>query len=771
LRRFASVATLFLAIAALLALTAGSARAVPLTEGLFSDEEDAAMVSGAYDFRDQSGSTNVTECPQAGLRDKNPAPLERRTKDDTERKGEAGGDVRANQDYSCFPQDETSLDQNPTNSKNYVGGANDYRLGWGTSGFYATTDNGNHWYDGIIPFPSLPSGDNLDGGGDPAIVYDRAGIVYYADINFNRTDDTNGVWVSRSTNGGFTWTRPCSAIDTTADPTDDAAVCGGPGDVRQPGDGTVTFCETGSLGETGTPPQSIECPGFDKEWITAGPRPSGVNPTCFTPLQHTPTTCNADVIGTDRLYVTFSVFSDNGSAQIFLSYSDDQARSWSDPKLINGGANFCAAGGRPGNGCDDSQGSQPTVNPATGTLWVGFINGDTTDEDQYLVVRSNDGGNTFTGPFRVDTLYDVNEPRGVNGRADCVARGQGSTRAVPTNSCFRFDPIMNSIVADKRGGQFADDLYVVLVDNRNGTIRNSNNDAFFYKSTDGGVTWIGPTRVNDDRSASPANRDCGRRPNSIRSTTPTSVPPGNGAADCPAEGNGNDQFFPWITIDNKGNLNVSFHDRRLDTDSPVGVGAWPTSKTEKGNYLVWYWGAQCTITQTSTVSQATTGPVPAAARQCVAPEAIVNPTVATGFNPGAGPVPGNGQNSNTLPFRNFQISDVGTNFDYSFRAGIFAGDYSGNSSGPIVTGDTKGDEDGQAAALWTDARNGRGSGDPTSTQPGRNPICEQSDVFFDRYSVRGGGKKHDDEKGDKADQSFLIAPCPAGIKDKRGDRH
>ncbi len=94
---------------------------------------------------------------------------------------------------------------------------------------------------------------------------------------------------------------------------------------------------------------------------------------------------------------------------------------------------------------------------------------------------------TFDGPYRVDTLYDVNEPRGVNGRADCVARGQGSTRAVPTNSCFRVDPIMNSIVADKRGGDFADDLYVVLVDNRNGTIRDSNNDVFFYKSTDGGL--------------------------------------------------------------------------------------------------------------------------------------------------------------------------------------------------------------------------------------------------------------------------------------------
>ncbi len=38
------------------------------------------------------------------------------------------------------------------------------------------------------------------------------------------------------------------------------------------------------------------------------------------------------------------------------------------------------------------------MQPTGGT---GFLNGDTTDEDQYLVVRSTDGGQTFDGPFRV----------------------------------------------------------------------------------------------------------------------------------------------------------------------------------------------------------------------------------------------------------------------------------------------------------------------------------------------------------------------------------
>jgi hypothetical protein len=738
-KRVAGLAGACVLLAAFLALWAGRASAVE--DPPFADDEDTTALSGALDFRDESGGTNVTECPQAGLRDAQSKPLDKRAKDDTEKKADQGGDIRVNQDYSCLPQDETAIDQNPKVSRNLVAGANDYRLGWGTSGFYATTDNGQHWYDGITPFPSLPSGDNLDGGGDPVTVFDHDGVVYYAQINFNRTDDTSGVWVNRSTNGGFTWSRPCVAIGTT----DAAATCGGRGDVRQPGDGTVAFQQDNDSRLNGS------VPTYDKEWITAGPRPDGVAPTCFTPITHSPTSCNPAIVGSDRLYVTYSLFGPAGSAQIFEEYSDDQARSWSPAHVVTGGATFCAAGGRPNNGCNDNQGSEPTVNPTTGQLWVGYINGDTTDEDQYLVSTSTDGGNTFVGPYRVDTLYDVNEPRGVNGRSDCTARGQGSTRTVLTNTCFRADPIFNSIVADKRGGAFADDVYAVLYDNRNGTILNSNNDVFFYKSTDGGVTWIGPTRVNDDPSQTPANRDCGRNTNSI----------GGNASGCPTTGTGNDQFFPFITINKSGDLNVSFHDRRLDTDSPVGVGAWPTSKTELGNYLVWYWGAQCTITQTATVTTSNTT-VPGGASQCVAPEAVVNPTGVTGFNPGAGPIPGNGQNSSTLPFQNFQISDIGTNWDYSFRAGIFAGDYSGNASGATVTGD-----DNQTAAFFTDARNGRGSGAPTSTEPGRNPICEQSDVFFDRYTSKGGGKKHPEENGAKADSSFIVAPCPADIQDKK----
>ena len=84
----------------------------------------------------------------------------------------------------------------------------------------------------------------------------------------------------------------------------------------------------------------------------------------------------------------------------------------------------------------------------------------------------------------------------------------------------------------------------------------------------------------------------------------------------------------------------------------------------------------------------------------------------------------------------------------------------------------KGGFDGfeQGAALWTDARNGRGSGsDATTVQPGRNPICEQSDVFFD--SFKGTGNGNGQSQANKDLTPWLVTPCPVGGTDKQDNDH
>src|SRR3712207_6472390 len=101
----------------------------------------------------------LTESPQAKLPPQQPFnPLDRRKKDLAEQLSQIGDDIRVNWEFSCNPHDETSIAVNPLQQNNLVAGANDYRLGWGTSGVYASTDDGLHWYPAIIPFPSLPNG-------------------------------------------------------------------------------------------------------------------------------------------------------------------------------------------------------------------------------------------------------------------------------------------------------------------------------------------------------------------------------------------------------------------------------------------------------------------------------------------------------------------------------------------------------------------------------------------------------------------------------------
>jgi hypothetical protein len=695
-------------------------------------------ISGAYEYGEQFAGTRITECPQAGMAVE-PRELRQRVIDRVEQISDDGDDRRTNLEYSCFPQNETSVAINPRNTRNLLTTQNDYRT-LSRQGFGASVDGGKTWYDEELPPLSVPNGDILDASGDPVSVYDRAGVAYSSSINFNRTDDENGITVQRSTNGGFTWTRPCVPIPgpAPADP-DTGARCGSVGDPRQPGDGVVTYFDDPDNILDGSEPFD------DKEWLAAGPRPAGVGPQCFTPVTRAPRECDPDVIGVDRLYVTWTRFSalPPFTAEIMLSYSDDEGRSWSPARSISGSAPFCAFG--VGTNCDVNQFSVPTVHPKTGLLGVAFENFNTPHENQYLFVRSMDGGQTFQGPFFVTPVFDVNYPNAGSDRPDCTARGQQNGRQVLTNSCFRVNSGGN-VVVDKRGDSmtsgFGDDFYLTMSDNRNGTNGSSNTDVFFFKSTDGGMTWIGPTRVNTDRSELTASRD---------STTVGNF--------------GNDQWFPWMDVSNTGVLAGGFHDRRLDTDSTRSE--WPGSRQRAGNYLAWFFGAGCRITRTETVTAATTT-IPTGARECLAPGAAVTPQPTAPVDPGADPVPGQGA-AYLGPWRNQVVSDVPHNLDYSFRAGIFMGDYNAVAFPNVPPSGRGGDDHGsdQAVGFWTDSRNGRGSGNPTNpdtNQPGRNPACEQADVWLDYFDplvhrTTGGGSQYD--------SLFLVTPCPQGAVDDR----
>jgi len=154
-----------------------------------------------------------------------------------------------------FPQskqNEPAIAQNPTNPMNLVAGSNDeideqpcttsgcpFKFGIGGSGVYMSTNGGATWSQ----FTAPAGGDNtasFNGGmihtlpgfgklardlgiaglasdGDPSIAFSRNGIAYYGSLAGVRGVVTNSelITVSRSTDGGATWSDPVLATDRT----------------------------------------------------------------------------------------------------------------------------------------------------------------------------------------------------------------------------------------------------------------------------------------------------------------------------------------------------------------------------------------------------------------------------------------------------------------------------------------------------------------------------------------------------------------------------
>ncbi|HEY2703316.1 MAG TPA: sialidase family protein [Candidatus Dormibacteraeota bacterium] len=467
-------------------------------------------------------------------------------------------DVLVNQDRSAMPHNETSVAINPRNPQNLVVGANDYSLGFGSSGFYASFDGGQSFFGGVLPMPSvvftppvpaLPSpvppvaktAIALDGGGDPAVAFDRDGVAYYAEINFHRTGCVSGIFVLRSSNGGQTWSRPLSGQPQ-------------PGDTRRSGDGVVAVNANDN-----------DCQIFyDKEYIATGPRPAGVPADPQADRAH---------LSSDRLYIVYSEFSQVPPLAVqpyagpalglgsptFMAYSDDQGRHWSTPVYVNGASHaLCSSGGLgnvslpsplpslqaplsvglppapPGlDMCVDSQGAVPAVDPRSGAVHVTFANGDNPacPNGQVLVVSSTDGGVTWTREPGQAACLVVPLPQA--GDQACPQEPAG--QEILSGYCFRVpSATQQSVTVNPLDGS----VHVVYQDNRNGGkdwdagkpgAKPSDIDIFATASRDGGRTWAPAVRVNQDPL-----------------------------------GDHRDQFFPWSAYGPDGTLYVSYLDRSPD---------------------------------------------------------------------------------------------------------------------------------------------------------------------------------------------------------------
>jgi hypothetical protein len=360
-----------------------------------------------------------------------------------------------------YPNNEPNVAVDPEDPLHMSASSNDY--GSCCDQYYTTFDGGHTWRTGNMS----RLGPNVIGS-DPITVFDpKHDTVVHLSLNYKVSSGipaVNGsVVASVSTDGGLHWKVPS---------------------VVGKGLGARLF--------------------FDKEDATVD------------------TNASSPYYG--RVYVTWTGFYGDAqrtlSSPILMAYSDDGGRTWSAPKEISGSnAQYCTfQTDGPANECDEDQGSAPRVGP-DGTVYVAFMNGQNTAsweqgeqfEDQYMIVKSSNGGRTFTDPRHIVNLEDGDRdyPLNVDGRqtlTDMQVRVWGA----------------GTLAVDPSSGR----LYLSFADNRAGVHDVANpvtrSEAFVVTSVNGS-TWSAPSMVDPD---------------------------------------GNESWFPWIDVAPDGTVGVIYNDRR-----------------------------------------------------------------------------------------------------------------------------------------------------------------------------------------------------------------
>ncbi len=395
-------------------------------------------------------------------------------------------DVTVNQDTAAASQNETSIAVDPNNPNRIVGSANDYTtrtwactiggtpcsaLGDGYSGTYFSNDGGSTWCctnsDPNHLGTLIPGVEHLTGG-----PYDAGGDPAVA------FDSHGRVFYAGL---GFDRTSPPNTVAVNTGTFD--------------GSGNLSWGPPTFINPT-TSPSTLN----DKEWIAADSHSS-------SPYR-------------DRVYVSWTRYvfnANNGSyiqSPIFFAYSTDHGATFSTPTNISGNVLY-------------DQGSRPMVGP-DGTLYIIFEGATRLSTlDAQWIVKSTDGGATWSSPTKIANVQDI---------------------VTPANAVFRVNSFPAGDVAPNG------DLYVAWstqVKDSDGSLCATRTNtgchvaAVYTTSTDGGTTWSAPATIFPALDAS--NR------------TPIGYPvtnPDGTTLDAPAPRRV-DTFWPAVAISPTGRVYMS----------------------------------------------------------------------------------------------------------------------------------------------------------------------------------------------------------------------
>ncbi len=260
-------------------------------------------------------------------------------------------------------QNEPSLATSSRNPCHLLAGANDYRavdieeaageVGDAWLGVFKSFDCGATWKSTLLPGHKLdttPAGlgsplKGLAAAADPTVRAGTSGLFYYSGIAFNRGDGEVGkVFVARF-------------IDNN----------------NKDGGDPIEYLGAAQI-DLGTSGQFL-----DKPWIVADIPRDGA--TC---------SINGRAVPAGPVYLTYTSFLGSGNnvrSKILFSRSTDCGATWSNPAKLS-------------ERVARNQGTTISVDPGTGAIYIAWREfkspDDATSRDAILVVRSQDGGKSFT---------------------------------------------------------------------------------------------------------------------------------------------------------------------------------------------------------------------------------------------------------------------------------------------------------------------------------------------------------------------------------------
>ncbi|MBI5060120.1 exo-alpha-sialidase [candidate division KSB1 bacterium] len=399
---------------------------------------------------------------------------------------DVGANVRCNQDPFGSRQNEMTAAASPLNPGIVLTGANDYRNGDASGGFYRTVDGGLTFTDALVTRGPVGS---YDAAGDPVASADLSGRLYALYIAFDRDPGVdNGIYSQTSVDSGATWAAPVPVLEHV-------------------GGGTPDFedkpyaCSDYSVGS----------PYLDNYYVTWTKfRATGGSVIYFarsttggasfsTPVQisgGTSTQFSCPTVGPNgEIYAVWNSYSTN---TIKLDYSLDGGDTWHlDHTIANFNNAFPTPGcgtwrveGYPVVGCDISDG------PRRGWLYCSWVDCSSGNPD-VLFISSQDGGTNWTPPVHVEDditghwqwfhWMSVNPATGDIGiawldtrddPANCTYKAYGSISTdggvtwepnFPISDAVS-DPTTSTFLGDYNGTTFsADGFYACWVDLRNDT--------------------------------------------------------------------------------------------------------------------------------------------------------------------------------------------------------------------------------------------------------------------------------------------------------------